>query len=370
MRKHYLYLCFIFFFVQISWAQNTKDVVSTDTLGKSKKIQFIGIPIVFYTPETSVGFGAGGQVFLLQEKNIYNKRISNIFFDAIYTSKKQFILDVMPQIYFGDGDYYLDMAFKYKIFPNSFWGIGGDTPESNKESYDMTSQLFNVSFLKRLPPNLNFGFELFYQNFDVTEVQEGGLLASGDIVGSDGAVISGFGVIFNLDTRDNIGSPLSGNLLKINAKFSSELLGATQGYNTFIADLRTYQKIGKRSIIALQLYYEGHYGSIPFQGMSAYGGSTRARGYYQGRYLDNHLYVAQAEYRHRIRTRWEVAAFGLFGAVADTPNALFSFSDMKPSLGAGVRFKVLKNQNTWLRMDIGKGLDGNSGFYFGVNEAF
>ena len=112
MKQHYLLILILFFLIQHSWAQNPKDVIKGDTLIKSKKYQFIGIPIIFYTPETSFGFGVGGQVFLLKSKNIYNDRVSNIFFDAIFTSNKQFIFDFLPQIYFGKGDYYLDVNFK------------------------------------------------------------------------------------------------------------------------------------------------------------------------------------------------------------------------------------------------------------------
>jgi len=61
-------------------------------------------------------------------------------------------------------------------------------------------------------------------------------------MGSDGAVISGFGVIFNLDSRDDTGSPVSGEFLKMDAQFSSELFGSTQYYNKFIADLPTYRR--------------------------------------------------------------------------------------------------------------------------------
>jgi len=370
MKKNYLLLLVLFFLIQNSWAQDPKDVFKTDTLIKSKKYQFIGIPIIFYTPETNFGFGAGGQVFLLKSKNVYNDRVSNIFFDAIYTSNKQFIFDILPQIYFGKGNYYLDVNFQYKIFPNSFWGIGGDTPESNKEPFDMTSQILNVSFLKRLPPNLNFGIEFIYENYDITEVEEGGILAEGDILGSKSAIVSGAGFIFNLDTRDNIGSPISGELLKINAKFSSELFGATQGYNKLIADLRTYQKLTDQSILALQFYYEGVFGDPPFQGLATFGGGKRARGYFQGRFIDKQMYIVQAEYRYRFHSRWALASFGLFGEVVDDPQNFFSFSNMKPSIGGGVRFKLLKDQNTWVRLDVGKGIDGSSGFYFGINEAF
>ena len=370
MKKRYFIIGLIILLPQLFWGQNPADVIKTDTLVKTKNYQFVAIPIIFYTPETNVGFGGGGQLFMLNNKNIYNDRVSNIFFDAIYTSNKQIIIDVIPQIYFGKGAYFLDMSYKWKIYPNKFWGIGGNTPNSNEEPYDMTSHILKVSFLKRLPPALNFGFEYVYENHEVTEKEEGGLLANGDIEGSDRAVISGLGVIFNLDTRDNTGSPFSGEYLKIEAQFASELFGSTQSYNKFIADLRTYQGMGKRSIIAFQVYYEGNYGAPPFQGMAAFGGGNRARGYFQGRFIDKHMYVVQAEYRYRFHPRWAIAGFGLFGEVADIPSDFFSISNMKPSFGGGIRFKILKNQDTWVRADLGKGIDGSSGFYFGVNEAF
>jgi hypothetical protein len=370
MKKLFFFILISFFFIPDTFSQNTDDVIKSDTINKNKEFQFVAIPIIFYTPETSFGFGAGSQIFLLKEKNIYNDRVSNVFVDFIMTSNKQFIIDVIPQIYFGKGDYFLDMNFKWKIFPNDFWGIGNTTPNSNEESYDMTSYILKVSFLKRLPPTLNFGFEFIYENHDVTKVEEGGLLSTGDIPGSDGAVISGFGAVFNLDTRDNVSSPFSGHLLKMNAQFSSELFGATQNYNKFIADLRTYQKLGKHSIVALQLYYEGNYGTAPFQGLAWYGGGNRARGYYQGRYIDNSLYLFQAEYRYRFKPRWALAGFGLFGKVASDFKELVSFNELKPSAGGGIRFKLLKNQDTWVRLDAGIGIDGSNGVYFGINEAF
>lgn len=370
MKKITLIIVLFICFSSKGFAQNTKDVIKSDTIIKAKKFQFVAIPIVFYTPETDFGFGGGAQVFLLKQKNIYNDRVSNIFFDVILTSNKQIIVDIIPQIYFGKGDYFLDMNFKWKIFPNSFWGIGNNTPNSNLESYDMTSTILKVSFLKRLPPALNFGFEYIYENYDVTEVQPGGLLSSEEIPGSDGAVISGFGVIFELDTRDNVSSPFSGHYVKINAQFSSELFGATQTYNKFIADLRTYPKVGKNSIVALQVYYQGNFGAPPFQGLAWYGGGNGARGYYQGRYIDNNLYLIQGEYRHRFKPRWELAGFGLIGKVANDNKDLLSFNDLKPSAGGGIRFKLLKTQDTWVRLDAGIGVDGSHGIYFGVNEAF
>ena len=78
--------------------------------------------------------------------------------------------------------------------------------------------------------------------------------------------------------------------------------------------------------------------------------------------------MVQTEYRYRFKPRWIVAAFALVGEVA--PKVGEFFSDLKPSAGGGIRFKIVKDQDTWLRLDIGFGKDQSSGVYFGVNEAF
>lgn len=363
-----LILVFILLFISAMVAQDAGPVMKSDTLKSGKSLQVVGVPFIFYTPETRLGIGAGAQIFLLNQSNLYNSRLSNIFVSAVYTLNKQLLIDIKPQIYFGDGDYFLDVAFKYKVFPNNFWGIGNFTPESNLEAYSMTSRMLRVAFMRRLPPSLNFGFELVSENHDVTEVEEGGLLERGEIEGSDGAVIRGLGVLFNLDSRSSVEAPVSGHFFEIRAQFASRVLGSTHAYNKFILDARTYWGLGKSSILAAQVYFEGTYGVVPFQTMATFGGGERARGYFRGRFIDNAQYVMQVEYRWRFKPRWVAAAFALVGEVGDLPR--YFFQNLKPSVGAGLRWQILKSQKTLVRLDFGIGKDGSNGIYFGVNEAF
>ena len=357
-------------FYTLGQDRDDEAIIKTDTLRKQKKLQIVALPIVFYTPETKFGFGGGGQMFLLGEKARFRNRISNVLVTGIYTTNDQFIFEAVPEIFLGSGNYFIDAKYRFEIYPNSFWGIGPDTPEENEEIYNQTSHLLDINFLKRLPPNLNFGFTFRFGNYQVTEVEEGGQLDSGLIPGSDKAIIAGFGATFNLDDRDDIGSTTKGNYLSFSARFSSELLGATQGFNTFILDLRTYRPIGKKSSFATQLYLENHFGDAPFQGQAIYGGSSRARGYFYGRFIDNHMYVLQGEYRYRFKPRWAFNVFGLFGSVNESTDELYKFTNLKPSIGAGIRFKILKDKSTWVRLDYGVGKGEQRGIYFGVNEAF
>ncbi|MCE2613258.1 hypothetical protein LVD13_09765 [Flavobacteriaceae bacterium D16] len=44
--------------------------------------------------------------------------------------------------------------------------------------------------------------------------------------------------------------------------------------------------------------------------------------------------------------------------------------ELKYSFGGGLRYLFNKKENVNLRMDIGIGQDGNTGVYFGIEEAF
>lgn len=367
---HRLSIILLLFFsiLTVSAQEEPEGLVRSDTIGKNKSIKLIAIPVVFSTPETGFGFGGGGQMFLTSEKNRFRSRISNITVTGIYTANSQIIIEATPQLYFGSGDYNLEAKYEFRVFPNSFWGLGNDTPESNKEAYDMTSHKFYVDFLKRLPPNLNFGLRFNFENHEVTEVEEGGILASGEIEGSDRAVIVGLGAIFNLDSRDQIEDPGKGYFVKFSAQFSSENFGSTHGFNRYITDLRAYHPISEKSLVAARIYLENNFGDVPFQSKSWFGGAKVARGYFQGRFIDDQMYVITAEYRYRFLPRWGLAAYGLMGEVSNLNQDFFT--NPKFSVGGGIRFKLLKSQNTLVRLDVGIGEDGSNGFYFGVNQAF
>ncbi len=370
--KKLLILIIALFFVNNSFCQrkDENNLVKIDTISSTKNYQLIAIPIAFYTPETGFGFGGGGQLFFLGEKNTFKNRLSNVLFSGIYTFNEQITLEITPQIYFGAGDYFIDAYYSLEVYPNLFWGIGNNTPDSNEETYNQTTHALNIAFLKRLPPDLNFGFQFTFKNHEVTEVEEGRILDTQNIIGNRRTVVAGLGAVFNFDTRDNTGSPNKGFYYQAKAMFSAEIFGATSSFNKFVLDLREYLPVGERSLLAFQLYGESNFGDVPFQALASYGGGNRARGYFFGRFLDKKMYVSQVEYRWRFKPRWTLNAFSLVGEVAEEFRDFFSIDNLKPSMGVGARFKIFKDKDTWLRLDIGNGIDGNSGFYFGINEAF
>ena len=97
------------------------------------------------------------------------------------------------------------------------------------------------------------------------------------------------------------------------------------------------------------------------------------RGYYTGRYRSQNLLAAQTEYRFRFIPRVGAAAFLGFGNVYSFRG--FSFNDLKPSTGAGLRYFINPKNGTTLRLDYAFGEKRanekrQQGFYLSFGEAF
>jgi hypothetical protein len=338
----------------------------TDTTQKNFKI--IAVPIVFYTPETSAAFGAGTQIFFKPRYSKPSSKMSNIFGTVIYTLNKQIIVQGATKLFFSEDRFALDGKVKFQVFPTNFWGLGGFAPDSAIEDFNQTETCISASLLKQLPQYVNFGFQFTFANYNVTEVDSGGILDADTVNGSSGARLMGLGVVFNVDSRDNYFAPLEGGLYQFQTNFTSKVMGSTHSFNSFQIDLRKYITLPRKQVLALQVYTRLTFGDAPFQARSIYGGADLARGYFRGRYIDQHLYVLQAEYRLPVSKRWEVAAFILTGNVGNTIDGFNSSS--KSSFGFGPRYFISKNNRSALRLDIGFNSFGGSGIYFGVNEAF
>lgn len=354
--------------VQLRAQEEKERLFSSDTIKVAKRIQVLGLPVLFYTPESSFGGGGGIQFFFPNQRSEYNDRISNIFTTMIYTANKQLSVNALPQIYLYNGKMFLDGDFLYKIYPNSFWGVGSDMPESNLEKYNMETFSIRLALLNRIPPSLNFGFEYQFESHKMLEVAEGGILDTANIPGSKGATISGLSFVLNYDDRDNIYSPVYGNYLIFKGGFSSLTFGATHAFNKYLIDLRKYVTMGGRHTLAIQVYLQASAGDVPFQSMALLGGPQRNRGFFKGRYMNNNYLLFQAETRWRIHRRVHVNAFASLGQIADSTQEFFMHP--KFSGGLGLRYKLLKSNPTLIRVDFGINQYGGTGLYFGVNEAF
>lgn len=225
-----------------------------------------------------------------------------------------------------------------------------------------------MTFQKKVRPGLNLGIRYELGHSKLMDVEEHGLIATGDIWGSEGGVASGAGILANWDTRNNIFYPSMGSFYQFSATRFSEALGSDYDFSRFNLDIRQYFPLSSSQVLAIQGYVNIITGKPTFQLLSLFGGERLMRGYYLGRYRDKNMVAFQMEYRRPVWWRFGLVGFAGFGEVANKISR-FERKNFKHSVGWGIRYLFSREEKINLRLDFGYG-KGASGVYINIGEAF
>ena len=123
---------------------------------------------------------------------------------------------------------------------------------------------------------------------------------------------------------------------------------------------------GKKTILALEGTAVITMGNAPFFNMAQLGGTRRLRGYFEGKFRDKHLLLAQAELRQEGFGRFGGVAFAGMGTVFGSAGESLEW---RPNGGIGLRYQLDKKQKLNIRADYGFGVK-SQGFYLTFGEAF
>lgn len=334
------------------------------------KNQLVILPALVYTPETSLGFGGLSVYTFNLNKFNPDTRNSNVQAAFVYTLAGQVVSSIRYTLFYPSENFSQRGSWGYFKFPEYYYGIGNDLPESNRETVSYQIFSFENRFLKKVGKGIFLGIDQRYLRMWDVNSQEMGLIDSLKITGHNGFSAFGLGPAFIVDTRDNVNGATKGVFVEVLASFHNQAIGSKLGFNRYQLDARKYWSLDeKRShILALQLRFLSSNGEVPFKQMAELGGDMIMRGYYRGRYRDLNILALQSEYRLPV-WKW----FGMVGfvGVGDVFSRLgaFNLSSLKPSYGLGLRFKLNKKENINARIDYGRGIN-SSGFYFGIAEAF
>jgi hypothetical protein len=335
---------------------------------QQKAFGYAFIPAVFYTPETGFAGGASVLLFFRGSDRREEARPSTVSPTLIFTAKSQVIAVLGYELNLKRELYRVSGGLGYLKFPDLFYGIGSDTPDSNEESYTPRTLFFSASIQRRIRSRFNLGLHYEGGYSEISDKEAGGLLDRGTITGSDGGTASGLGPLMTWDSRDNLFYAMHGSYHAVSATFFDRALGSDFTFQRYVADLRTYFSLLEKNVLAFQAVFSFIKGDPPFQSMSQIGGSELMRGYYRGRYRDNHAVILQAEWRRRLWWRLGAAAFVGVGDVAPKVSA-FHLRDFKPAVGCGIRFLIDRGEGISVRMDFGF-VGGTPGPYLTINEAF
>ncbi len=329
-----------------------REILNLEPLPEKKKTDkrqeksFVFVPIAFYAPETGTGLGASVVWFHERERKV----IDNFTFTGFGTQEKQAIL--MAQF---DGDIFekahLKLLAQGKYFPESFYGIGGDTRSEDEERFLSMQYGGRIALLYKFTSDWSLGPAYRFFSSDIQERDEDGMLMTGDIEGSDTYNISGAGLTTEWDTRDNIYYPTKGLKFSWRTTGYHPALGSDYKFAQSCIDLRKYVSVMKKHILAMQILLSNSFGEVPFLQLYKLGGLEMLRGFYQTRFRDRNYLAAQIEYRYPIYKSFGGALFGAIGDVCEEMDEL-SIRKVKAAAGIGVRYRLAKTNNLNLRFDF------------------
>lgn len=127
--------CMLLILVLFSSSVWSGDSNLPDSL-KQNHNSLVALPYAYYTPETKIAFGLGGIYSFRPSGGSPEDRPSNVRIALTYTQLKQTILGFLPEIYIKNESYYLNGYYGFFRYPDKFWGIGNDTPDSVEEEYE------------------------------------------------------------------------------------------------------------------------------------------------------------------------------------------------------------------------------------------
>lgn len=350
-------------------AQNrasSTDSTSAPDRGPRASVSTRVLPVIGSAPET--GFMGGATV--LRVSSTLNDSVTRPSSEQVYVSytvKDQFRAFVLTDRWTAGNEWGWNGQLEYQRYPQPFFGVGIDAPESAEEWYEARSTSATLSVRRRVTGVVFAQVGARFATTSIRDAEEGGAVERAELLGMRGGDVLQLTSGIAWDSRDNIFAPSSGTFTQATASLSGSGIGSDYDFGRYVGDARKYVALG-RGVLAGQAYVEASSGRVPFDQLSLLGSGSVMRGYVRGRYRDRALAAGQLEYRMPLAGRLGVAGFAGVGTVAPSLADVAS-SKLLPSLGGGVRWLLLPKQRTTVRVDYGMG-KGSSGLYIAFNEAF
>jgi len=333
--------------------------------------QLLIYPIVAYSPETSVEFGAS-ILYVSYAKHDTTNRLSEINGTTFYTINNQFGAIFDHALYSDHNTWFLLGKLKFQSFPLSYYGIGPATLNTKLARVDAFQFQLKERLLRKVYNNFYVGLEADLQhlgNVDFVDHDETVVYEKPN--GHLGSTNFGLGLGFLYDNRHNVLNVRKGFFSELAFLHYSPSIGSDHEFTSVFTDVRWFRPVRKRNVFATHLVGQFSYGNPPFNQLALMGGESMMRGYYLGRFRDKNLLATQFEYRmlpFSFAKRWGGSVFCGTGAVFNSLPTLQS-NHVVFAGGGGIRFQLFPKKDVWIRLDVAFTNEGN-GVYIFVGEAF
>lgn len=324
------------------------------------------LPFAAYAPETSMSFGVLVARVTDTEEGAFLSRFSGA---AFYTLKNQSMLvggyEARPEGW----HVVASGSFKFE-WPDQFFAPGNDLGPDDFEDWTGRSVEGRASILRQVGVSSLFVgpvAEILYTQ--IRDLEEGGLLDTGSIPGSEDHGLLGLGLGATWDTRDSPIFPRTGSFHQLNVLAMRGFSGPDRTLSSWELDARTYLPLGGSSALAFRGRLRSADGDVPFTRFSRIGGmSGGLRGIYETRYIGQAAGMAVAEIRAPLKGRFGWVAFAGAGQVGRNLGRL-SIPRFNGAVGAGLRFVLQTESRLNLGVDFAVA-DGETNVYFLLGEVF
>lgn len=338
-----------------------KDSLPSDTV-PDRKVRVFGLPVLFFSYDTGWGFGGGGIVSFKGQP-----LRSSVLFSVAYTQRKQWLL-YFPYQWYG-GKWRVNGEVGWYRYLYQFFGIGNRYSNDFIEYFTAQYPRLRLNVARSINARSLVGLRYSMDYFNMLEREPNGLLVNYPIPGANGGFSSGLGAVWIYDTRDNPFYAKKGFYAETFILSENKLTGSPFQYVRCSNETAWYQSLGrsKKVVWANQFSLQLTYGAAPFFSLPQLGGPKRLRGYFAGKYRDQHAVSLQSELRVPLFWRLKGVGFASLGSVMGSPS---ENPQLRYDAGAGLRFEFDKKQHIHLRLDYARGGLGNSALYVTIGEAF
>ena len=341
---------------------------------EKEQSQFLVYPTLAYSPETTWEIGLSS-LYVYYAKNDVKNRLSEVNGFTFITLENQYGIWLDHANYTHQDQWFFLGRFRFQSFPLFYHGVGNNTPKDYTARVDAVQLQIKERVLKKIKQNLFIGLEIEYQSLSDVDLVLSNPSDNTFVypLGSTGSNNLSFGIGLVQDNRHNVLNVRDGFFSEIAFLHSNPAWGSSQKFSSILTDTRYYQSFGKNNVFATQILGNFNIGQVPFNQLALMGGESMMRGYYYGRFRDNHQLATQVEFRFLpvslgFTNRIGAVAFAGAGTVFNQMNKL-SLNNLKFSAGAGLRLLLFPKKDIWTRLDYARTLEGG-GFYFLVGEAF
>lgn len=330
-----------------------------------KKIDMSYVVAPCYTREGSFGIGGAATGLYRLDRKDSIMQPSDISLSGSATVKGFYGITVKGNNNFKGNKSRLSYRLQFQNKNLDFWGVSYNACSQNPiSSYKRQMIKWESDYVYKVTKNFHLGAAF---NMNYTKASD--VVTPTYLEGQKGSYFfTGVGISASYDTRDFILNPKRGVYFMIREIYYPKFV-STHNKDIFgttvIFDY--YQKAWKGSVFAFDLYGQYNGNHIPWALREELGsGTSRMRGYYAGRYMDNNQITAQLELRQHIYSRVGCVAWVGSGTVFPSLDKL-KIKNALPNYGLGLRVEFKHNVN--IRIDYGFGKE-TAGFVFQFAEAF